>query len=167
MAEPEQEDKEVKDDFENGNDSKTSPTCRPINSDFLESGKCLDVDQYIEKTGECGRFQIRTQVIFIFFMLPLTCQVLIMYFAGQNPAWKCKKESQTCHYSEEISRDDGTLFHERCKMNRSDWEYTTSTEYSLVTQVLNTKSLSLSLLVKIMQLIMPDADVLCIWPVKS
>ena len=93
----------------------------------------IDPDEYIEKVGQCGLYQIRTQIIFMFFMIPIASQILIMYFVGHNPPWRCKEGSKTCKFNGTVGTFDHHFF-ARCKMERSEWEYTTSKEYSIVTQ---------------------------------
>ena len=98
------------------------------------SKEALSVDELIERVGPFGRYQIRTQAIFFVFMLPLTYQVLIMYFAAENPPWRCKEGSKTCHHQGLVTSNMGKWFRQRCKLNRSEWEYSTGKKLSIVTE---------------------------------
>lgn len=95
----------------------------------------INIDDLMERVGAFGYYQIRTQSVFFLFMLPLTYQVLIMYFAAADPPWRCKDENINCRYKGLILPNMGKMFHHRCEMNRSDWEYATSKKLSIITEV--------------------------------
>eukprot|EP00112_Aurelia_sp_Birch-Aquarium-sp1_P004644 Seg1526.1 transcript_id=Seg1526.1/GoldUCD/mRNA.D3Y31 product="Solute carrier family 22 member 2" protein_id=Seg1526.1/GoldUCD/D3Y31 len=102
--------------------------------DERDHKKKLTIDELIERVGACGFYQIRTQTVFLLFMLPITYQVLIMYYVGDNPPWRCKEGSRKCRVKGEITSNDGKIFHKRCSMDRNEWEFTTEKQYSIVTE---------------------------------
>ena len=95
----------------------------------------VSVDELTERVGPFGVYQIRTQAVFFVFMLPLTYQVLIMYFAAENPPWQCRNGSKSCTYKGKLTSNMGKRFQRRCKLNRSEWEYVSSRKLSIVTEV--------------------------------
>ena len=93
------------------------------------ASKYIQIEDMLEKAGEFGRFQ--------WLLLGLLCiinicgsQILMMYFAGLNPPWKCTANSSVCLTNQTFPKSDDS----RCLMNRNDWEYTQSREYSVTTQ---------------------------------
>lgn len=91
--------------------------------------KYVSTEDMLKEIGEFGRFQ---QVL-----LALLClsnmygsQIVIMYFAGLNPSWKCTDNSSVCLSNDTFPNNDNS----RCLMNRVDWKYTEQKEYSVTTQ---------------------------------
>ena len=91
--------------------------------------KYVSTEDILKEIGEFGRFQ---QVL-----LALLClsnmygsQIVIMYFAGLNPSWKCTDNSSVCLSNDTFPNNDNS----RCLMNRVDWKYTEQKEYSVTTQ---------------------------------
>ena len=91
--------------------------------------KNVSIENMLKEIGEFGRFQQ--------LLLALLClgnmygsQVVIMYFAGLNPSWKCSDNSSICLSNNTYPNDDKA----RCSMNREDWEYIEKKEYSVTTQ---------------------------------
>ena len=103
-----------------------------------DSKEVLNIDELTERVGPFGLYQIRIQFLFFLLMLPLTYQVLIMYFVAENPPWHCKHESKVCLYKGLLTSNMGKKFQRRCYLNRSEWEYSTSKDLSIVTEVKNT-----------------------------
>lgn len=103
--------------------------------DKSNSKEVLNVDELMERVGPFGLYQLRTQAIFFLFMLPLTYQVLIMYFAAENPPWRCTHGSERCPYKGIVTSNMGKRFQRRCNLNRSEWEYTTNQKLSIITEV--------------------------------
>ena len=91
--------------------------------------KKVSIEDMLKVIGEFGRFQQ--------LLLALVClgnmygsQVVIMYFAGLNPSWKCSDNSSVCLLNNTFPNDNKT----RCSMNREDWKYIEKKEYSVTTQ---------------------------------
>lgn len=88
---------------------------------FLSAMK-LTTDEFLEKIGSFGRYQI---VINIFFNLAYAfwwaIPVMISVFIASDPGWTCKNNS-TCHFTETISLGDKRYNH-RCDIPRDDWEF--------------------------------------------
>ncbi|KXJ05498.1 organic cation transporter-like protein [Exaiptasia diaphana] len=94
----------------------------------------LSVDEYLEYVGVMGRFQWLIVVLVGLMMIPVTFQTLIMTFLGLEPEWKCVNSSIICNFTQTFSMsgsDPNRNF--RCKIPRSEWEFTK--EYnSIVTE---------------------------------
>ena len=104
--------------------------------EIQDETEVLEPDEYIEKIGQCGIFQIRTQMIFCFFMLPLASQIFITYFTVHDPPWRCKQNSTGCRFHDVITPQDSARFMKKCDIPRNEWEFTKPKHYSLVTQVM-------------------------------
>ena len=95
-----------------------------------------DVDDILPLVGEFSRFQIIIEVLFCIIMIPQSLQNLIMYFAGLNSPWRCAASSSVCTFPRNLTFDsESKQYKARCSMNRSDWEFVQSYDYSIVTQV--------------------------------
>ncbi|XP_057311708.1 organic cation transporter protein-like [Hydractinia symbiolongicarpus] len=120
------------------NDAQMSPDIGKANeyctSPEEPAKPVLEADEYIEEVGDCGLYQFRTQVIFLLFMVVITSQIFISYFVVHDPPWQCKQNSTVCNFTSPISSHDHVNFREKCKMPRSEWEFTKHKEYSIVTQ---------------------------------
>ncbi|XP_057310496.1 organic cation transporter 1-like [Hydractinia symbiolongicarpus] len=116
------------DNPQSGDDKKGLLSPSDIIKPFLEP------DEYIEEVGDCGLYQIRTQFIFLLFVLLLTSQIFISYFVVHDPPWQCKQNSTLCNYTSPIFSQDHVKFNTRCEIPRSEWEFTKPREYSIVTQ---------------------------------
>ena len=100
-------------------------------------GSGIDVDEFLERAGGYGRFQVIMQTVAIYFVISYGYQPLNMYFIANNPDWKCitSNSSKFCkeHYGKKIDISDSN-FKYRCQMKRSEWEYTTKKDFSIVTE---------------------------------
>ena len=93
------------------------------------ASKYVSIEDMLKEIGEFGLFQQ--------LLLALLClsnmygsQIVIMYFAGLNPSWKCTENSSVCLSSDTFPNTNKS----RCLMKRFDWEYTEQKEYSVTTQ---------------------------------
>ena len=93
------------------------------------ASKYVSIEDMLKEIGEFGLFQQ--------LLLALLClsnmygsQIVIMYFAGLNPSWKCTENSSVCLSSVTFPNTNKS----RCLMKRFDWEYTEQKEYSVTTQ---------------------------------
>ena len=83
----------------------------------------LTTDQYLEKIGSFGRYQILLVVflnglIFFWFGWP----VMIVAFITAEPAWRCVSNSSVCTLEGSMRpRDDNYSF--RCNIPRDQWEF--------------------------------------------
>ena len=91
--------------------------------------KLVSIDEMLTYAGEFGRFQwiITTLLCLINFY---GSQVMIMYFAALSPPWKCADNSSVCLSNETFSNNNN----QRCSMNRSEWIFTESKDFSVTTQ---------------------------------
>ena len=89
---------------------------------FLEMGK--SVDEILEDIGQLGRFQISRLAMFCLVAIPPTFQLLNMFFIGAEAPWQCVANSTKCVLNGTFAAGDPN-YDFRCKLNRSDWEYTT------------------------------------------
>ena len=91
--------------------------------------KLVSIDEMLTYAGEFGRFQwiIITLLCLINFY---GSQVMIMYFAALSPPWKCADNSSVCLSNETFSNNNN----QRCSMNRSEWIFTESKDFSVTTQ---------------------------------
>ena len=106
-----------------------------IDSKEVQDGmKVNSIDEILPYVGEFGRYQIVLVSMLSIIILCCGFPILIMYFAGQNPAWKCVNNSTVCNLNGTFeSGDDNYEF--RCSIPRKDWKFTQPKDYSIVTQV--------------------------------
>ena len=96
--------------------------------------KVNSIDEILPYVGEFGKYQIMMVSMLSTMILASGFPILIMYFAGQNPAWKCVHNSTVCNLNGTFeSGDDNYEF--RCSIPRKDWQFTQPKDYSIVTQV--------------------------------
>lgn len=93
-----------------------------------------NLDDILPFIGELGKYQIGLVFLMALMILVAGFPVLIMFFAGQNPPWKCVSNSTVCSLNGTFKSGDRD-YKARCKMPRSEWEFTKPREYSIVTQV--------------------------------
>ena len=108
----------------------------------------VDVDEALDIGGPCGKFQFLTQAFFMYMVLTIGYQVVFTYFIASDPPWRCvgtplsNTTTDTNETANTFCQDnpglivfsDSDHFYERCNLNRSEWEYTTSKSYSFVTE---------------------------------
>lgn len=88
---------------------------------FLSAMK-LTTDEFLEKIGSFGRYQIAINIFFnMCYALWWAIPVMISVFIASDPGWKCKNNS-TCPFTETISLGDKRYSH-RCDIPREDWEF--------------------------------------------
>eukprot|EP00112_Aurelia_sp_Birch-Aquarium-sp1_P024202 Seg753.6 transcript_id=Seg753.6/GoldUCD/mRNA.D3Y31 product="Solute carrier family 22 member 24" protein_id=Seg753.6/GoldUCD/D3Y31 len=102
-----------------------------MSASLMKSGQVMNIDKILLQIGEMGRFQIMLEAIFCFFQLPYTFQILLPYFTQDSPTWRCVANSTVCNVTGSLKSDDKL----RCSLPRSEWEYTTPKDYSIVTEV--------------------------------
>ncbi len=108
------------------------------NSDFNQTSlnitpRTVSVDQMISDVGGCGIYQVLLCLLFSLANIPASYQILLMYFTGHSPSWRCVN-STACSYVGEITASD-ERFPARCFMPRDNWEYITPKDFSIVTEV--------------------------------
>ena len=93
----------------------------------------LTTDEFLEKIGSFGRYQIVINIFFnLCYALWWAIPVMISVFIASDPGWKCKNNS-TCPFTETISLGDKRYNH-RCDIPREDWEFNDDFT-SIVTEV--------------------------------
>ena len=99
----------------------------------MESKKLLKsftTDDILKEVGDFGKFQWILNTLFCIMLLPATFQTLIMYFAALQPEWRCVANSTWCHLNGTFTSKNEL----RCKIPRTEWEFTQPKEYSIVTE---------------------------------
>ena len=92
------------------------------------------MDDVLPLIGEFGKFQILLEIAFCITIFPGSMLILIPYFVQHNPPWMCVANSTVCRLNG--TYDTQSKFYEdRCKMPRSEWQFTKPKEYSIMTQV--------------------------------
>ena len=95
------------------------------------------IDELLTKAGPYNRFHAILQISTIYLCLTLAYNFVLSYFTGNNPPWRCLKSNSShfceLYYNKSIS-SDSVHFYQRCKLNRSEWSYTTPKKYSFVTE---------------------------------
>ena len=82
----------------------------------------LTTDEFLEKIGSFGRYQIAVNIFFnLCYALWWAIPVMISVFIASDPGWKCKNNS-TCAFTDTISLGDKRYNH-RCDIPREDWEF--------------------------------------------
>lgn len=97
----------------------------------------MDIDEALEITGPCGRFQISFQILFSGLILVIGYHAVMNYFIGSDPPWTCAQNATSVfcfNNTGKIFSSDDTDFTSRCDLPRSDWVYTTDKKYSFVTE---------------------------------
>ncbi|XP_065064675.1 solute carrier family 22 member 15-like [Rhopilema esculentum] len=93
----------------------------------------LSIDDVLPLIGEFGKFQILLEIAFCIMIFPGSMLILIPYFAQHNPPWMCVANSTVCHLNGTYDTQS-KFYKERCKMPRSEWQFTKPKEYSIMTQ---------------------------------
>ena len=94
------------------------------------------VDEIFENIGPCGRYQYVRGFMLCLLTIPMTYQILIMYFTGHSPNWRCVNGTNLqCNITGEISPAEVDLFKSRCNMPRESWEYVNPRNFSFITEV--------------------------------
>ncbi|XP_065064769.1 organic cation transporter protein-like isoform X2 [Rhopilema esculentum] len=91
------------------------------------------IDDILPYVGEFGKYQIMLVAMLSTMVLASTFPILIMYFAGQNPAWECVHNSTVCNLNGTFESGDDN-YQYRCSIPRKDWQFTQPKDYSIVTQ---------------------------------
>ena len=115
--------------------------CHYVNGDGKHEAdigeqRILSVDDIINEIGPCGCYQVLLGILVCLINVPVTYQILIMYFTGHSPNWRCKNSTNHfCNISGEVSPAETGRFNSRCSMPRSSWEYVVQKDFSFVTEV--------------------------------
>lgn len=135
-----------------GDDDRDEISSPLLNNDGVEE-EFVSVDEFTNYAGEYGRYQIFIQTLVMVTIIPLTYPVMIFYYIGHGPEWKCTSPITTASSTlyglanhstvpTWCSNNTRTYEHsdtERCHMNRTMWKYehrhnktTIVTEFDLV-----------------------------------
>jgi len=93
-------------------------------------GKDLSVDGFLEIVGGFGRFQWLLEVFFILMHVTPVAQIYITYFTASDPDWKCVEDSKICLLNGTFPSLNGY----RCKIPRSEWEFTQPKSQTIVAE---------------------------------
>eukprot|EP00794_Sanderia_malayensis_P006992 gene6992-7777_t len=105
-------------------------------STIRENLQYVSVDELIDQVGGCGIYQKFICLLFSLANIPGTYQILLMYFTGHSPPWKCKNATDpftSCKLKGVFTPAD-EQFHARCSMPRDHWVYVAPIGYSIVTE---------------------------------
>ncbi|XP_065065328.1 solute carrier family 22 member 15-like [Rhopilema esculentum] len=95
----------------------------------------LDVDSILPLVGEFSRFQYVLEALLCISIIPQALQEFMMYFAAHNSPWRCTYNSTVCTFPQNMTFSLGdSLYEERCKLERKEWEFVYSKDYSIMTQ---------------------------------
>ena len=114
-----------------------------MSSELIKPGPAMNIDQILTNVGEFGRFQILMEAIHCLLQIPYTLMILLPYFTQDSPAWRCSLNSTKCNETGSLPSTNKL----RCKLPRSEWEYTLPKDYSIVTEVCIFRSLAVIRLV--------------------
>ena len=91
----------------------------------------VSIDEMLDIVGPFGKFQKIVNVILCLMRVPPIYQIMIMFFAGDEPSWRCAQNSTRCKLNGTFDAND----RRKCTngWKRSDWEYSKPREYSIVT----------------------------------
>ena len=106
-----------------------------LNGESIEPS-FASVDEIFEKIGPCGLYQYIWGFALCILNIPMTYQILIMYFTGHSSNWKCVNGTNpACNFTGEVSPAEVDKFNTRCSMPRHSWEFVTPRSFSFVTEV--------------------------------
>jgi len=98
----------------------------------------IDIDEYLKRGGECGRFQILISALLMISFLPMVIPVMTFYYIGIDPNWKCSESILHNNNSFCANSTAGMIYEHtntaRCLLNRTDWTYAYSGRTSFVTE---------------------------------
>lgn len=94
----------------------------------------VDMDEYLRRGGECGRYQIWVVTLITITVTPLTFPILIFYYIGHDPMWSCVNNATStfCKNNTNVYEHSDK---ERCSIPRSEWMYHTSGRTTFATEV--------------------------------
>ena len=92
----------------------------------------VDVDNFIRHAGNFGRYQLFIMVMITISAFPTSYPVLLFYFIGHGPPWKCVQNTNPVCRNDTSSHDPGDA--SRCNMNRSLWTYDHTDKSTIVTE---------------------------------
>ena len=96
----------------------------------------VDMDEYIKHVGEFGRYQLLILFLIIIGTFPLVFPVLIFYYIGHGPKWKCNPNTiedftSLCTSNTSVYESTNAT---RCDMNRTHWIYEDLGKSTIVTE---------------------------------
>lgn len=98
----------------------------------------VNLDMVLEKTGPYGKFQWLLQFVCFVLVIAIGHYQVNVYFLGNDPSWKCNSKNESSTFcvqnNNKVISSDSKDFYERCHLNRTEWMYTVSTEFSFVTE---------------------------------
>lgn len=90
----------------------------------------MSIDDMLRAVGEYGRFQKTINIMFAIIAFPSAYQLMISYFAFDEPSWRCTKNSSWCRLNGTFPFADKR----HCQYQRSEWDYVEHRSYSIVTE---------------------------------
>ena len=93
--------------------------------------KHLDIEEILKRIGPFGLMQKLYLFIMCLVIVPSGYQVLLMFFIGNSPDWKCVSNNTECNMTDTFPKTDKR----RCHMDRKSWKFTKHKSFSIVTEV--------------------------------
>eukprot|EP00112_Aurelia_sp_Birch-Aquarium-sp1_P010677 Seg2274.3 transcript_id=Seg2274.3/GoldUCD/mRNA.D3Y31 product="Organic cation/carnitine transporter 4" protein_id=Seg2274.3/GoldUCD/D3Y31 len=94
----------------------------------------LRIDEILPYIDEFGKYQILFNAILCLLKIPTGNALMMPYFTHKEPPWRCiTGNNSSCNLNGTFSPSSKNYGY-RCKIPRSDWQYTQAKEYSIVTQ---------------------------------
>ena len=109
---------------------------QPSTEELTQRERLLDIDEFVLEVGQFGLYQKLITFVYCLLILAPVYQTMVMAFVGFSPTWKCSKSgllTGSCNMTEEITSDH-VHFDKRCNLNRSHWQFTKDTKFSIVTE---------------------------------
>eukprot|EP00111_Clytia_hemisphaerica_P008652 TCONS_00025298-protein len=98
----------------------------------------VTIDEYLIKTGECGKYQIIMVFLMGFAMIPMSFPPLIFYYIGYDPPWSCTANVSHPNGTFCTTHNASQLFkhteNDRCSLNQGEWHYMNHGRSSVVTE---------------------------------
>lgn len=93
-----------------------------------------DIDQIFRKEGVFSRFNVLIHLLSLLLPLCISWNMIISIFTGDDPNWKCIENSTNLFCQEFNNITFNHNDNQRCRLERSEWNYTERKSYSFVTE---------------------------------
>ena len=99
------------------------------------SGK--SVDAVLSDSTLCNFWHCGIHLTTFYILVTTVCHTGSIFFTGHSPPWRCINESKSdfcLRHNNVTFTSDADMFNQRCHLNRTEWTYMTSPDYSFVTE---------------------------------
>lgn len=107
------------------------------NVSVVKKSKEYTIDEVLENRGLFTPRQLFIQLALVLLCLFISYNNVFSYFTGASPSWTCTSPHANRFCQLNFNRtitSDMKSYKERCNMNHTDWRYTSSRDYSFVTE---------------------------------